>query len=148
MQPEELTEIAAQLASIQVLCLKLRMSSATHSRDIIQQPPSRALEGGYKSAVYITGVQSKHRRTGGNLVPAHLAEGDLRLVAIFGIQVVCQLNRLPHMPFIHQLQLPIVGEGMPVDDTLSYGILYSLQRDCHTAIISCPVAKHLSVSCA
>jgi len=148
MQPEELTEIAAQLASIQVLCLKSRMSSATQLRDIIKQPPSRALEGRYKSAVFITGVQSEHRRTGGILVPAHLAEGDLRLIAIFGIQVVCQLNRLPHMPFIHQLQLPIVGEGMPVDDTLSYGILYSLQGDCHAAIISCPVAKHLSVSCA
>ena len=128
MQPGELTVMAAQLASIQVVCLKSSMSSATQSRDTVQQLSSRALEGSYRSAAFKAGVQSRHmRKTGEALWPAHLAEGDLRLVAIFGIQVMCQLNRLPHMPFIHQLQLPIVGEGMPVDTTLSYCILYSLQ---------------------
>ena len=58
---------------------------------------------------------------------AHLAEGDLGLVAIFGIQVMCQLNTFPHMPLIHELQLSVVREGMPVDYSLPDGILYCLR---------------------
>lgn len=60
-------------------------------------------------------------------IRSHLAEGGPRPVAKSLVQVMRYLHCCPDQLLIHQLQLRIEGERMPVYDSLSYRILNLLQ---------------------
>ena len=92
----------------------------------VMEADMRRLASGASYAKACPPPSNAHRHAGGESPEGHLAEGNLGLVAIFGVQVMRQLNTLPHVPLVHELQLPVVRERMPVDYPLPNRILNSL----------------------